>query len=704
MSDIVHPPITKEELINLQKTFFITVFYLVKDKKMWARKRDLKEVQQILQDNINHSDKAIKVLSCCLHQSIQEGPLDSADEAIRLCVQWVKEAKGRKKFRAENGLDIVLLLSVLEIFSLKDINIIAKINGEEFVDLLIAFLKMENISLLKSKLLNIQTSAVIIIYTLVTQNHYQGCLDYRKTLEVIDVYTDCEDLTLKVISTLTMAFLCDSCKQEIREIKGEVLDTIVQWLSSALQMPNKKFGQGFHAKHLIQSLNKIVENQNNLKQLTEKIDELQENALNAFKYRRRNNSMSPTPNDQRRGTINRKKNKNFSKDIDILLVGKTGRKIKVVDGPGVEDTDNMRDLEKATEVMIEKMQDAVLNHPEGYHAFLLVVRYGGRFTCEDKKVVEILKSIFGQQIVESYCVILMTHGDVYRSHKQNRNKKFGKWCSEQKGVLKELLEECGNRAVLFDNNTEDPEVREKQMNKLIKVIDRLQYSGRRYCDKHFELAEERRQSLLVQCKEPRITENIRKECSLLLERAKNISQYEPEEQLSELKVLLAEAENLKVEVLKSDRGTGVLTAAINLSSHLFVTIDSQINILNTKREKSEIEKEKAEITKNYEEKIKQFEADYKREAFEVTTFRQSQMKKSIEEKFAQDIQQIQVLETKIQDLEEKLNEQTQMHQSNLDESQKKYEEMIEEMNKKLNELKEKYSTVGKRLKNLCKQQ
>ncbi|CAL1548368.1 unnamed protein product [Lymnaea stagnalis] len=40
---------------------------------------------------------------------------------------------------------------------------------------------------------------------------------------------------------------------------------------------------------------------------------------------------------------------------------------------------------------MDAMQDAILLNPKGYHAFLLVVRYGGRFTFEDKEVIRILK-------------------------------------------------------------------------------------------------------------------------------------------------------------------------------------------------------------------------------------------------------------------------------------------------------------------------
>ncbi|KAH9504997.1 Immune-associated nucleotide-binding protein 4 [Bulinus truncatus] len=132
------------------------------------------------------------------------------------------------------------------------------------------------------------------------------------------------------------------------------------------------------------------------------------------------------------------------------------RTIKVIDCPGIEDTNTMDNIEKATSYLIETMGDVVIQHPDGYHAFLLVVRYGNRYTKEDKFVIKTLKSFFGAEILSQFSVLLMTHGDMFNTQNE-RNKTFEEWCSEQTGVLKELMEECGNRVVLFDNTTTDQE-------------------------------------------------------------------------------------------------------------------------------------------------------------------------------------------------------------------------------------------------------
>ncbi|KAK0046789.1 protein AIG1 [Biomphalaria pfeifferi] len=59
-----------------------------------------------------------------------------------------------------------------------------------------------------------------------------------------------------------------------------------------------------------------------------------------------------------------------------------GRIIKVMDSPGVEDTDWEND--EATNSVVNALCQAIVINPQGYHAFLLVVKFGGRFTKEDK--------------------------------------------------------------------------------------------------------------------------------------------------------------------------------------------------------------------------------------------------------------------------------------------------------------------------------
>ncbi|XP_059149797.1 GTPase IMAP family member 4-like [Physella acuta] len=83
------------------------------------------------------------------------------------------------------------------------------------------------------------------------------------------------------------------------------------------------------------------------------------------------------------------------------------RVIKVVDCPGVGDTVAIHDIEQAAELAINSMKNAITINPQGYHAFLIVVRYGARFTKEDFECIRLLKNIFGVDFVKQFGI---THG------------------------------------------------------------------------------------------------------------------------------------------------------------------------------------------------------------------------------------------------------------------------------------------------------
>ncbi|KAH9524074.1 hypothetical protein Btru_048053 [Bulinus truncatus] len=328
----------------------------------------------------------------------------------------------------------------------------------------------------------------------------------------------------------------------------------------------------------------------------------------------------------------------MSKGIDLLLLGKTGngksstgntilntadnvnsttkkiqcehgtfngRKIEVVDVPGFEDTQYRGDLEKSTEMMIEKMGDAILQHPGGYHAFIFVHKYGNRLTNEDKNVIEMLKGIFGPKVIKDYCIVLLTYGDNFKSNKANKNKKFKQWCSEQTDIIfKDILMECGNRVVLFNNSTEDPKIKDKQMKKLIDKIDNLQYHGRRYCNRNFKEAEERRKLLLQKHQTERITLEIRQKTSSLMGRIKNTNDLEPDKQIQELKTISEECNILAQKLKHTEDGKLIYQDALCMVSNITSFIQSNLKTARKQKEKQYIEEKMKKRQHELIQKIK----------------------------------------------------------------------------------------------------
>ncbi|KAK6961446.1 GIMAP protein [Biomphalaria glabrata] len=300
-------------------------------------------------------------------------------------------------------------------------------------------------------------------------------------------------------------------------------------------------------------------------------------------------------------------------DVNYEIAECRKRKIKVVDGPGIGDTHYIDNIVKATEMVMDKMKDAVLLNPDGYHAFLLVIKFGNRLTKEDKECIRILKAIFGPDFVKNYCILIVTNGDSFMFDNKESNQTFKQWCEEQEGIFKDLYAECDQRAVLFNNATTDETIRTEQMTKLLECIDTLQHGSRCYTSKHFEFATRNRQQLMAEIKEPLVRQNAIETMSIILQKLDDISQKDPGIQIAELSSALIETEALFNYVNTVDNETNVLQGTICNVNGLCKRIKDKIEHVEILcREREEAFRKEEETKKEYLDQLNKLEENYKK--------------------------------------------------------------------------------------------
>ncbi|KAH9524078.1 hypothetical protein Btru_048066 [Bulinus truncatus] len=274
-----------------------------------------------------------------------------------------------------------------------------------------------------------------------------------------------------------------------------------------------------------------------------------------------------------------------------------GRKIKVVDTPGVGDTDWSDD--GTTEFVADKLADTIAINPRGYHAFLLVVKFGGRLTKEDSGTVEYLKKIFGKDFVKRYCILVMTCGDFFEDQVKGD---FQQWLNAQKGVLSDLVQECNHRTILIDNRTTDESKKSKQLNDLIKMVDALMLENCRYTNEQFEIARSERDVFILNSKKPRITEEAMTECNIILQLMKQgQKKLNNDNDTFYLEELLQRANTLYDDLATKDKNSGVLRDVVLHVQSVRNSISDEIRV---RKKMSEVEERIRQDNEELKEEIR----------------------------------------------------------------------------------------------------
>uniref|UniRef100_A0A8C1MEY9 GTPase IMAP family member 8 n=1 Tax=Cyprinus carpio TaxID=7962 RepID=A0A8C1MEY9_CYPCA len=146
----------------------------------------------------------------------------------------------------------------------------------------------------------------------------------------------------------------------------------------------------------------------------------------------------------------------ITKETQKETVEINGRYVTVIDTPGLFDT------ELTNEEIQKEITNCISMVLPGPHVFLLLIPLG-RFTPEEAKSVKIIQETFGENSL-MYTIVLFTRGDGLK------NKTIEQYLGNPGSPLMNLIEACGNRYHVFNNNqTED----RTQVSDLLEKIDTM---------------------------------------------------------------------------------------------------------------------------------------------------------------------------------------------------------------------------------------
>ncbi|RUS71590.1 hypothetical protein EGW08_020651 [Elysia chlorotica] len=274
-----------------------------------------------------------------------------------------------------------------------------------------------------------------------------------------------------------------------------------------------------------------------------------------------------------------------------LTVLEDGRKLRVVDTPGVGDT---RGTEKEGEkLFMNAINEAIVSNPAGYHALVIVLRFGSRFTQEDINTMQYLKKVFGDSFIKKYCIVVMSWGDQFKNSQEDGDitGTFMDWCRQQRGHFRTIFQEVQERVILF-NNRGSPEEKAQQRKELVAMVDRLMLGGRRYTDAKFEKAKKEMAKLILEKKISEMAEEVQEETSLILyEKDRIKANPNIGEQMYAMKALMDRVRSLTDKIDQEKTQTIALVKLRSVVSEAQHQIEQEITALRLKRDLEEKRRE-----------------------------------------------------------------------------------------------------------------
>ncbi|CAG5128040.1 unnamed protein product [Candidula unifasciata] len=240
-----------------------------------------------------------------------------------------------------------------------------------------------------------------------------------------------------------------------------------------------------------------------------------------------------------------------------------GVPVTVAEGPGLGDTDV--DVTDNGQSMIGLSEKAMSLISYKCHALLVVLKYGVRFTNQEKEAVRMIKAIFGEDVIKNYGIIVMTHGDSFKLDMESDGVTFEEWCDEQTGEIRALFDECDKRYVLFDNRSKATEQVEKQKEQLLNLVSGIKKSRPLYSNEDYLKADAGRRFLLVYSKLPELDSKTEFIVSKINQHLDDVKKQQKTENTDVLPKLCNELQEHKSWLEAEDKDTG-------LTKHLLVQI------------------------------------------------------------------------------------------------------------------------------------
>ncbi|CAL1534698.1 unnamed protein product [Lymnaea stagnalis] len=263
----------------------------------------------------------------------------------------------------------------------------------------------------------------------------------------------------------------------------------------------------------------------------------------------------------------------------------TNAGVKVVDCTGIGDTGS--DMVCNVHSVLQSAREVVENCVRGFDALIFVMKYGVRFTKQEKDAVQMVKSIFGENVFRDWGILVFSCGDQFDLDTKDDDIKFEVWCKEQTGDVKRLFEEVDYRCVVFDNKSYVTFKQRKQREELMGCVEKIQEDKRRcYSVSDFERAMRSREILVVQYE----LESLKSETDTLIRemnQSLNLTPV-PNDHDVHLENMLQELLRHGQKLEEMDRNTGMLESLQTQVQAQVTMLQGKIIMRKTKTEEASV--------------------------------------------------------------------------------------------------------------------